>query len=137
MAADDEDPISGVTDDIKPWTLRAVPSEIRNGIIARGRERGLTAAQEVERMYRQADSETPKRPEIDLAATLQAMAAAAAAGLPVSKRTARGLVSLIDADVRAARGLPPLPPRQRRLAGPDSGQQSMLSSRESEVNTDQ
>jgi hypothetical protein len=53
--------------------------------------------------------QTAPPPEIDLsavAAALQAMAAAATAGLPVTKAAARDAVSLIRAQVRAARGLP-------------------------------
>jgi hypothetical protein len=42
----------------------------------------------------------------DLAAVLQGLAAAQAAGLPVSKAAARGVVNLIREDVRVARGLP-------------------------------
>jgi hypothetical protein len=44
-----------------------------------------------------------------------ARAVADAAGLPVPKTAARHAFALLSAELRRARGLPPLAPRRRRL----------------------
>lgn len=58
------------------------------------------------------------RGQLDYAGLAQAMQAAvagcAAAGIDMPKPLARGFVTLIGNEVRAARGLPPLKPRRKR-----------------------
>lgn len=120
--------------DAAPWTIKAVPVPIREKAVRYARMAGDTVgewiAQAVETQASKQDGNQvippdkpgPTRPiqqppDIDLgnvAAALQAMSAAATAGLPVSKPAVRDTVALIRAHVRAARGLPAPTPRQTR-----------------------
>jgi hypothetical protein len=118
-----------------PWTIKAVPVPARQKAIRYARMSGETMgewiAQAVDTHASKQDGNQvippgkpgptlaiQQAPDIDLtsvAAALQAMAAAATAGLPVSKPAVRDTVTLIRAHVRAARGLPTR--QTRRLTG--------------------
>jgi hypothetical protein len=112
-----------------PWTIKAVPVHIREKAVRYARMDGCSVSQwlakAVETQAGRQDGNQvipPGKPEpaalpssVDLSAAasaLQSMAAAAAAGLPVSKAAARDTVALIREHIRVGRGLPP---RQTRL----------------------
>jgi hypothetical protein len=62
---DTEEPLQGgTTDSIKPWTIKAVASEVRDLAIMAARREGLTTGQWLERVIRQAvadgDSRAPR-----------------------------------------------------------------------------
>jgi hypothetical protein len=112
-------------DTAAPWTIKAVTVQIREKAVRYARMDGCTMAEwlakAVETQASKQDGnlvippgkpETPPLPasSVDLnaaAAVLQAMAAAASAGLPVSKAATRDTVALIRERIRADRGLPP------------------------------
>lgn len=59
---------------------------------------------------------------VGLSQALQAaVAACSASGAILPKTVARGFVGLVNAELRRARGLPPLRPRQRKEADADEG----------------
>jgi hypothetical protein len=116
--------------DSAPWMIKAMPVHVREKAVRYAKMAGVTMA---EWMGRAVETQAtlqdgnrvipPSKPEQtrqasgldlgDVAAALQAMAAAQAAGLPVSKAAVRGVVALIREDVRAARGLPDRQTRPR------------------------
>lgn len=51
---DDEAPLSGPTDAIKPWTIKSIASEARDRAIIAARQEGLTVGQWLERLIRAA-----------------------------------------------------------------------------------
>ena len=107
-----------------PWTIKAVPVAVREQAVRYARMDGctmaewLTKAVETQARLQEANqvippgkpSETPlPSPTIELgeaAEALKAMAAAASAGLPVTKAAVRDTVALIREQVRVCRGLP-------------------------------
>jgi len=112
-------------DHASPWTIKAVPVAVREQAVRYARMDGCTMAEWLTRaVATQAQKQdgnqvilpgkpretTPlPAPTIELgeaSVALQAMAAAAAAGLPVSKAAVRDTVSLIREQVRVGRGLP-------------------------------
>jgi hypothetical protein len=109
--------------DSAPWTIKGMGKADREAIIRHARMADISVAEWMTRaaqnqMALEAGNRVipPGKPEPprqtsaidlgDLPAALQAMAAAQAAGLPVSKAAVRGVVNLIREDVRAARGMP-------------------------------
>jgi hypothetical protein len=115
--------------DSAPWQIKAMPVHVREKAVRYAKMAGLTMAewmvlavetqanlQDGNRVIPASKPEQPRQSSGldlgDVAAALQAMAAAQVAGLPVSKAAVRGVVALIREDVRAARGLPD---RQTRL----------------------
>jgi hypothetical protein len=111
-------------DPAAPWTIKAVPVAVREKAVRYARMEGVTMAewlsravetqaakQEANQVYppgRPEETSFPS-PTIELgeaAAVLQAMAAAAASGLPVTKAAVRDTVSLIREQIRVGRGLP-------------------------------
>jgi hypothetical protein len=121
--------------DTAPWTIKSVPVHIREKAVRYARMDGTTMAEwlakAVETQAARQDGNQvipPVKPRPtqapapmaatdlgEVAAALSAMAAAATAGLPVSKTAARDVVNLIRSHVRAGRGLPDR--QTRRLAG--------------------
>jgi hypothetical protein len=111
-------------DPAAPWTIKAVPVQVREKAVRYARMEGCTMAEWLTKAVEtQADRQDgnqvilPGKPEptplpsptVDLkdaAAALQALAQAASAGLPVSKVAAREAVSLIRAHIRVGQGLP-------------------------------
>src|SRR3954447_26090145 len=114
-----------------PWTIKAVPVQVREKAVRYARMEGCTMAEWLTKAVEtQADRQDgnqvllPGKPEptplpsptVDLgeaAAALQALAQAASAGLPVSKAAAREAVSLIRAHIRVGQGLPPRQTRRQ------------------------
>jgi hypothetical protein len=113
-----------------PWTIKAVPVQVREKAVRYARMDGITMAEwlakAVETEANRQDGNLvipPGKPEpvspppsVDLndaALALQALAAAASAGLPVSKAATRDTVALIRAHIRVGRGLPPRQTRPR------------------------
>jgi hypothetical protein len=141
MADDDDTPIPGTTDSIKPWTLRAMPNEVRNMAIAIARDEGLTVSQWLERLIRHHVAGGPQHPpasgaptsgggRLDLIDLLrEARALAQAPEVPITLK--RSVFALSREAVRQARGLPPPAPRHR-LAGPGSESPVRLATDESE-----
>lgn len=122
---DDDTPISGTTDRVGPWTIKSIPTEVRNMVVSAARDEGLTVSQWLERVIRervaggphQAATSRNGHPDlIDLLREARAMAQAP----EVPSSLTKAVVSLTKETVRHARGLPPLVRRQRRLAGPDA-----------------
>lgn len=117
------------SDQTAPWTIKAVPVAVREKAVRYARMDGVTMAEWLTRAVQTEanrqdgdavigprDAAPPPALSVDLggvAAVLQAMAAAAAAGLPVTKVAVRETVTLVRDQVRAARGLPA---RQTRRA---------------------
>jgi hypothetical protein len=114
-----------------PWTIKAVPVHIREKAVRYARMEGVTMAEwlakavetqaekqegnQVQLPSKPTPSSLPS-PTIDVSeatAALQSMAAAAAAGLPISKAAVRDTVALIRDHVRVGRGLPPRQTRQQ------------------------
>ena len=50
--------LNGVTDSIKPWTIKSVASEVRDLAIIAARKEGLTVGQWLERVIRAATAES-------------------------------------------------------------------------------
>jgi hypothetical protein len=107
-----------------PWTIKAVPVQVREKAVRYARMEGVTMAdwlaKAVETRANQQDGNLvipPGKSELevvtpsvtlgDAAAALHALAAAASAGLPVSKAATRDTVALIRQHIRVGRGLPP------------------------------
>jgi hypothetical protein len=139
--------------DAAPWTVKGLRKDIREAITRQSRMAGISVAEWItlatqNQISREAGNKVipPGKPEqtrassgldlADVAAALQAMAAAQVAGLPVSKAAVRGVVSLIRDDVRIARGLPDrqTPPRigQTLEAGSESGRPDTLTDDDTE-----
>lgn len=120
------------TNDTAPWTIKAVPINVREKAVRHARMDGVTVAEwlarAVETQANRRDGNVviaPRKPEASLesalaaidqgfkvAAMLQAMAAVQSSGLPVSKAAARDTVRLLRSRVREAGGLPALKSRQ-------------------------
>src|SRR3954468_22733323 len=118
-------------DPAAPWTIKAVPVQVREKAVRYARMEGCTMAEWLTKAVEtQADRQDgnqvllPGKPEptplpsptVDLkdaAAALQALAQAASAGLPVSKVAAREAVSLIRTHIRVGQGLPSRQTRPR------------------------
>jgi hypothetical protein len=122
---DDDTPISGIADSVRPWTIKSMPTEVRNMVVAAARDEGITASQWLERVIRERVAGGPHRAAapggdrpglIDLLREARAMAQAP----EVPPALTRAVVALARDAVRQARGLPPPVSRQRRLAGPDA-----------------
>lgn len=121
------------------WTIKSMPVETRKLAVACATKTGEQMAAWLDRAVRtQASLEAGERvlpparqsqavatlpavyalqaPELsELAALMeQARALAAAADLPIPKTTARHALALMAGQLRAARGLPPLAPRQTK-----------------------
>jgi hypothetical protein len=146
----DDSPLSGTTDSVRPWTIKSMPTEVRNMVVAAARDEGITASQWLERVIRDRVAagptqhhSTPIVPSsgnagLDthaISAAVQTMqearAMAEAAGVSVPQSLARTAFALVRQATRQARGLPPPAPR-RRLSGPDHGHGVTISQDESE-----
>jgi hypothetical protein len=130
MPADNDGAITGTADKMGPWTIKVFPNEVRNMVAAAARDEGVTVPQWLERVIRERVAGKPvgnpsyqpnqsgSSPDrlIDLLREARAMAQAPEVPASLTK----AVVALTREAVRQARGLPPLAPRQRRLAGPDT-----------------
>jgi len=112
--------LEGATDNVKPWTIRAMPNEVRNLALAMAREEGITVAQWLERTIRRLAAEGreggrpgPASAPMAIAgpapgdlAGIERIAAAvrglAEAGLPVPKAAARQVVAALVAQLPAS-----------------------------------
>lgn len=122
-----------MADDTAPWTVKSVPVAVREKAVRYARMDGSTMAEwltkAVETQAAKQDGTQVIPPDKleptqangelvgtvalgEAAAALQAMAAAATAGLPISKAATRDVVAAIRSQVRVSRGLPA---RQTRL----------------------
>jgi hypothetical protein len=68
MEDDAAEPLVGAVDTVKPWTIKSVPTEIRDLAIISARKEGLTIGQWLERRIRawteeQSDEDGPDQPE--------------------------------------------------------------------------
>lgn len=122
MPSDDaSEPLSGSTDQISQWTIKAIPVSIRNAAITAARAEGLTTGQWLERTIRDrlaggTSSPAPASTR-ELAELLSASAAFASAMATGGRlRGVPGLSGLLRERIRAARGQPL--PEPRRVAGP-------------------
>jgi hypothetical protein len=140
MTADEDEPLSGPTDSIKPWTIKAIATDTRDTAIAAARREGLTVGQWLERRVREwtageaageqvlqvANQGKPNQLAIvparaaTVPATLTELTEAVrvsieiakAAGVQVPAALPRDLLAAVRVQVRAARGLPPAQPRK-------------------------
>lgn len=121
MPPDDEAPLSGAADAIKPWTLRAVPTQIRDAAIAAARAENMTVSHWVERLIRDRLEGGPlthgsSNGQSDPVPLLEAVyRIAEASGTKVPQSVANHVYALARLRLREARGLSP-----RRLSGPDA-----------------
>jgi hypothetical protein len=146
----DDSPLSGTTDSVRPWTIKSMPTEVRNRVVAAARDEGITASQWLERVIRDRVAAGPAQHHsgpivpsggnagLDthaISAAVQTMqearAMAEAAGVSVPQSLARTAFALVRQATRQARGLPPPAPR-RRLSGPGSESAARLATDESE-----
>lgn len=141
MGETDSPPLSGTTDTVKPWTVKAIATEARDLAITVARREGMSTGQWLERVIRAAAEggtgrhvvattleppraltplPVPASPVVDMAGLAGLLGAiqavTASAEIPMPKATARHAVSLMTAQLRAARGLPALAQRKPRRA---------------------
>lgn len=96
MDDDDDVPLVGTTDAVKPWTIKSMPNEVRNMVVSAARDANLTVSQWLERTIRERVSMGRSVPPAN-----------------GSRMNIQELVSLVE----AARGLSDLPPDIARPAG--------------------
>jgi len=130
----DKPPLSGALDPVRPRTIKAISDDVWGIITRAAHERHLTVGQFLEAHFREwagqgqpAQVEPPenrvsyadKPSPADVALVLgAAINAAKEARVPVPAALARDGLALARQMTRAARGLPPLAPRQRALPAP-------------------
>lgn len=120
----DVDPI----DAMGPWTIKSVSTATRAKVNAAARRENLTVGQWLERRVAEWEADGGPVPvgapalvaePMSLAELRDAMGAAAAvasaAGVAVPKAVARHAFAVLATQLRDARGLPPVRPRQTRL----------------------
>ena len=121
--SDDDAALIGTTDAIRPWTIKSMPNEVRNMVVAAARDEGLTVSQWLERVIRErvaggrpapVASPPPAASLGELAQLMQAARGLAeAANVPVPEPLARSALATLGRAVRQARGLPPPKPRHK------------------------
>ena len=124
----DADPI----DAMAPWTIKSVSTATRAKVNVAAKREGLTVGQWLERRVAEWEADGGPVPVRSVAPTAPgiapmslsglrdamgaAAAVAAASGVAVPKVVARHAFAVLAAQLRDARGLPPVRPRQTQLA---------------------
>ncbi len=138
MDGDDDGALVGVTDSVKPWTIKSMPNEVRNMVVTAARDEGLTVSQWLERVIRERVATgrapalaSPAPPMVapalgEVAQMMQAAIAAAtavAAGAPLPPTLAKDANATARMAMRVARGLP----AKQASSKPDAPIQAQLS----------
>jgi len=114
-------------DTIVPWTIKAIPVEIKDRAIAAARSENVTVGQWLTRRIEEwlADGGPTVQATFGTAAWADLLRAAADAANAGLTGPAQEVAALVRGQVRQARGLPPLkrPAKPQRLAAPEAPDQ--------------
>lgn len=115
---DGEESLVGIVDTVKPWTIKAMPNEVRNLAIAAARNENMTVSQWLERLIRERaeggqngfSTSPTSSPASSLSVILELARTLRETGAPLQKRVGAQMNALLYERIRIERGVARLLP---------------------------